>query len=204
MARISAEVAAQVIDSLADHGVAVVDEALPPELVDALWSRARRQPIDDFAFGGVGRGNDRLHESLRNDRILWLDPDDAITRSYFDWIESLRNELNRTLFLGLFEYECHLAWYPAGSFYQRHRDAFRGGASRRVSTVLYLNRAWASDDGGALVLYAPSASEPDAQGSRTVAPIYGRLVVFLSEEVPHEVLPAQRSRYSIAGWFRSA
>jgi len=28
------------------------------------------------------------------------------------------------------------------------------------------------------------------------------LVVFLSEEFPHEVLKAKRSRFSVAGWFR--
>jgi len=35
-----------------------------------------------------------------------------------------------------------------------------------------------------------------------VLPQLGTLVVFLSEEFPHEVLAAQRDRYSIAGWFR--
>ena len=30
----------------------------------------------------------------------------------------------------------------------------------------------------------------------------GSLVVFLSAELPHEVLPASRERMSIAGWFR--
>lgn len=28
------------------------------------------------------------------------------------------------------------------------------------------------------------------------------MVVFLSEKFPHEVLKANRKRYSIAGWFR--
>jgi SM-20-related protein len=28
------------------------------------------------------------------------------------------------------------------------------------------------------------------------------VVIFLSERIPHEVLPATRDRYSIAGWFR--
>jgi len=35
-----------------------------------------------------------------------------------------------------------------------------------------------------------------------VSPKGGRLVLFLSEEFPHEVLPANQERYSIAGWFR--
>ena len=36
----------------------------------------------------------------------------------------------------------------------------------------------------------------------TVTPNFGTIVVFLSEEFPHEVLPALRDRYAIAGWFR--
>lgn len=209
-ARISAEAATTIIDGLVTDGVMVIDNALPSGLVDALWSRAQQHPIDEFALGGVGRDENRRHDSLRNDLVLWLDPDDATTRWYFAWIESLRLELNRALFLGLFDYECHLACYPVGSFYRRHLDAFRGGASRRVSTVLYLNREWSDDDGGPLVLYRPETPEPRAQtGSRvpavrSVTPLYGRLVVFLSEEIPHEVLPARRARFSIAGWFRVA
>ena len=35
-----------------------------------------------------------------------------------------------------------------------------------------------------------------------VVPSGGSLVVFLSGEVPHEVLPATRERLSLTGWFR--
>jgi SM-20-related protein len=35
-----------------------------------------------------------------------------------------------------------------------------------------------------------------------VPPKNGTLVLFLSEEFPHEVLVAKKTRYSIAGWFR--
>ena len=36
----------------------------------------------------------------------------------------------------------------------------------------------------------------------SITPSFGTIVVFLSEEFPHEVLPAMRDRYAIAGWFR--
>jgi SM-20-related protein len=36
----------------------------------------------------------------------------------------------------------------------------------------------------------------------TLPPIGGTLVLFMSADMPHEVLAAHRSRYSIAGWFR--
>jgi SM-20-related protein len=43
--------------------------------------------------------------------------------------------------------------------------------------------------------------DDDSTGIRVV-PLHGTVVVFLSEEFPHEVLPAHRDRHSIAGWFR--
>ena len=47
-------------------------------------------------------------------------------------------------------------------------------------------------------MYHENEIEPFAR----VMPRMGKLAVFLSEEFPHEVLPARRDRYSIAGWFR--
>ena len=75
---------------------------------------------------------------------------------------------------------------------------FKGQQNRVLSLVVYLNPGWQHEDGGELVLYR---DESDAEGIR-VTPLMGTVVVFLSEEFPHEVLPAQRDRYSIAGWFR--
>lgn len=36
-----------------------------------------------------------------------------------------------------------------------------------------------------------------------IVPLHETFVVFLSQEFPHEVLPANRDRYSIAGWFQA-
>ncbi len=48
-----------------------------------------------------------------------------------------------------------------------------------------------------LVLYR--GDEPGA--IERILPSPGLMVLFLSEDFPHEVLPATRSRHSIAGWF---
>jgi SM-20-related protein len=61
--------------------------------------------------------------------------------------------------------------------------------------VLYLNEGWTAEDGGALRLHLPG-------GPRDVLPSAARLVAFLSERFEHEVLPAQRERLSLTGWFR--
>lgn len=109
-----------------------------------------------------------------------------------------RRGLNERLFLGLDFYEAHYAHYAPGAAYARHRDAFVGQRNRIVSTVLYLNRDWQEADGGQLLVYDEAA----ATVLERVQPRGGTLMVFLSERLPHEVLPARRSRYSIAGWFR--
>ena len=67
-----------------------------------------------------------------------------------------------------------------------------------LSTVLYLNRSWRAQDGGELLLYPEAGEQPLLR----LTPALGTLAVFLSEAFPHEVLPAGRDRYSIAGWFR--
>ena len=100
--------------------------------------------------------------------------------------------------LGLYSFESHFAVYQPGAFYKRHLDAFKGQANRVLSLVTYLNPDWQEADGGQLVIYT---SEEDKTGIR-VLPKFGTVVVFLSEEFPHEVLPATRSRSSIAGWYR--
>lgn len=104
--------------------------------------------------------------------------------------------MNRHLFLGLDSFESHLALYQPGNFYRRHTDAFRGERNRVVSLVAYLNEGWQPDQGGELVLY------PDNLAPIKVTPEIGTVVLFLSEEIPHEVLVTQRTRFGVAGWFR--
>jgi len=113
----------------------------------------------------------------------------------------LREQLDRELFLGLRELEAHYALYPPGARYARHRDRFRDDDARVLSAVLYLNDDWNEADGGALRLYFDTGvSTP----YRDIAPHAGTLVLFLSAEFDHEVLPATRERLSVAAWFRRA
>ena len=114
-------------------------------------------------------------------------------------METLRQALNRELYLGLFEFEAHLAIYPPGAVYKKHLDQFRGIGLRTVTTTLYLNDNWQAADGGQLRLYL---DETDPQRYLDVQPEAGTLVTFLSARFLHEVLPAARERLSITGWFK--
>ncbi|MCA6128155.1 2OG-Fe(II) oxygenase [Thalassolituus oleivorans] len=191
----------RIAEDLSHRGYAVIDCALPDNMTLQLAQRLLqliRQDDDSLQAAGIGRGDQHAQNRfVRQDKIRWLEQADEAEKAWLDYMSELRAYLNRRLFLGLFSYESHFAHYQPGAFYKKHLDAFRGQANRVLSTVLYLNNHWQASDGGELLIY-----NEDNQLIETVIPAYGRLVVFLSEEFPHEVKPAQRDRYSIAGWFR--
>lgn len=190
-------------DRLVERGWLTLDAAslLGPELLAGL--RAEIDALEQAAAmerAGVGRGVHFTRDrSVRRDRIAWLQGDTSRQQQLFDFFEVLRVGLNRTLFLGLRRFEAHYASYHPGDFYRRHVDSFRGRASRIVSLVLYLNDDWKPGDGGELQIFSREGPE-DICGC--VSPESGRVVMFMSEEVPHEVLPARRPRHSVACWFR--
>jgi SM-20-related protein len=170
-----------------------------PEL-KALTQRLALFSADDFSAAGIGRQADHTQNSeIRRDKIHWLDSTVPLENAFLCYMDKLKNHLNSRLFMGLFSYECHFAHYEPGAFYKKHLDAFKGNTNRVLSTVLYLNQNWHREYGGELALY-------DSQNhdliTHKVSPCFGKLVTFLSDEFPHEVLPATQPRYSIAGWFR--
>lgn len=184
---------------LMDRGYAICPAALPMDLVTDLCEELYGLSPNDFASAGIGRQTRHMHnEFVRKDRICWLTGESPASAAWLNWAADLQQYLNRRLFMGLFSFESHLAHYGIGDFYKRHYDAFQYQRNRVLSLVVYLNPTWGADDGGELVLYQ---SDEDLQGIK-VTPLMGTLVLFLSEEFPHEVLPAKRDRYSIAGWYR--
>ena len=188
------------IPQLAEQGYVIVDAALPDELAQALLGAARTQIASHSHAAGIGRQQGHaIDTSIRQDSICWLDDSDTASAAFLAHMEQLRLQLNEQLFLGLFKYESHFARYAPGAFYRRHRDSFKGARNRVISTVYYLNPGWAPQQGGELVIYRDDDSLVEK-----VLPLHNRLVIFLSEEFPHEVLPATHERFSIAGWFRQS
>jgi SM-20-related protein len=191
---------AQACAAVAAESSAIIPDFLPAPIVAALAATARRRDAaGEFRAAGIGRGTGRSERSdIRGDRTLWLD--DLVhapaERALWQALEQLRIALNEATFLGLFAFEGHYALYPPGTFYRRHRDRFRDDDARILSCVLYLNEAWTPADGGVLRLYSCGNRSHD------VVPVGGTLVCFLADRFEHEVLPATRERWSIAGWFR--
>ncbi|MDP9688051.1 UNVERIFIED_ORG: SM-20-related protein [Pseudomonas mohnii] len=189
----------QIVDDLATRGWSQQNIFLPQDLTRALAAECRKRAAEgELAPAAVGRGpSSEIREGIRGDHIQWIEPGQAeVCDSYLGLMDSLREALNRGLFLGLEDFESHFAMYPPGAFYLKHVDRFRDDDRRMVSAVVYLNDAWLPEQGGQLRMYLDEGAQYD------VVPIGGCLVVFLSGEVPHEVLPASRERLSLTGWFR--
>ena len=182
---------------LAGDGIVVRDDFLAPVRVRELIECARvRKARGEFAGGRIGGAVRVRRDEIRGDDTCWLEePLFAAERLLLADMEQLRLELNGAAYLGLFDLEMHYAWYPPGAGYARHVDQPRGRGDRVVSVVLYLNEAWIPADGGQLRFF-------DAETARNVEPLAGRLVAFVTAGREHAVLPTQRDRLSLTGWFR--
>ncbi len=193
-----------IAEALRTQAWCVIPDALPAPLRASLAGQMLDAGPAQFSPAGIGRHQEHtLAPDIRRDAIHWISGNTPAEQAWLQWADALRLFLNRRLFLGLDTFESHFAHYAPGAFYRKHRDAFRdagaNAATRRVvSVVAYFNADWGAEDGGELVMYDDAGATP----LQRVLPLAGTLVVFLSEDVPHEVCSARRDRYSIAGWYR--
>lgn len=192
-----------IITQLATQGWAVTKHFLPATTTAQLRAALLAEwQSGAFRHAGVGRGSSfEINPAIRNDRVSWLTTEhmQGPFQEYLQCMESLRLGLNRELFLGLLDYEAHLAVYPPGAAYKKHLDQFRGIGLRTITTTLYLNNNWQDVEGGQLRLYLDGTqSVPYVD----ILPECGTLVTFLSARFLHEVLPATRERLSMTGWFK--
>lgn len=197
-----------ILDQLCSRGYAVVDGFIPAEECIALRELLINRKLEGaFRPAAIGKADEKtIVSTQRNDHILWLDENDAAEeiRSWFKRVRLLADSIKRGLFLPINNFECHFAHYPAGSFYKKHLDGFRDKDERLISVIAYLNPDWTKEDGGELKIYdhhvKPKSKQPVID---VIEPLMGRLVLLLSQEIPHEVAKSQNDRYSITGWLRN-
>lgn len=183
---------------LTEQGWTVQDNFLAPNLVEQLAQACRAQHARGLLReAGVGKaGQFAINKTIRGDQIRWLETGMSnCTDAYLDAMNQLRMLFNEQLFLGLQGSENHFAMYSPGTFYQKHVDRFQHDDSRTISSVLYLNPDWKPEHGGELRLHL------DEQ-YRDIAPVANRLVLFVSADIWHEVLPTKEERLSLTGWYK--
>jgi SM-20-related protein len=195
---------AHAIEAIANQGYAIIDDFLTTDEIATLAEIIKNKWLNDQMVSAKTGKSGLKNQDIRSDYIAWLEEEDVTpaVQAYFRQMEMLRLMLNTQLFMNVQELETHAALYPVGGRYQKHLDQFSHGASdniqhRQLSTVLYLNENWQPHHGGALKLHL------DEDNAIDILPNAGRIVLFLSAKFWHEVLPANRERISLTGWFRT-
>ena len=202
-----------IVNDLTENGYAICEAFLPVHIIKALAEMAeKRFTAGEMLVAKTGKAANMQQAIYRHDSIYWLDEhsSNAAAQAYFTQIATLKNMLNQQLFMNLHDIETHLAVYPIGGVYLRHLDQLKQINNaptpvRQLSSVLYLNDNWQAHEGGELRLYLNSHLNAHLNTHKYVdiLPTAGKLVLFLSAEFWHEVLPATRNRISLTGWFRS-
>jgi SM-20-related protein len=185
------------IPSLINRGWYVETGVFPDLFCSELLNEAKDL---NWQTAKIGKGaGQQLDQSIRNDSIHWLSssPTSTHQKFYLETMNELMLFLNRELYLGLKEFECHFAHYQSTGFYKKHIDQHAGTLIRAVSAITYLN---SPTEGGELVIY--KKDNPDEVEAR-ISPKAGTFVCFLSNQIYHEVLPTIGERYSLTGWFRT-
>jgi len=195
----------KVIDDLAEQKYSVVDgfftSAEVQALRDGLLAKFEAERFKKSAIGN--QANEQVQTAVRGDFILWLDEATATgaEKAFFDTIQDFTQYLNRTCYMGIAKQEFHYALYPEGTFYKRHLDTFQNDSSRKLSMVCYLNdEDWKPEYGGELTIYL---NENGTEKALDIYPVKGRVVVFESQVLEHEVKPVKQKRLSITGWLKT-
>jgi SM-20-related protein len=186
------------IDQIEASGFGVCPNFLDTAHLQAIIDSFETRYLNlEFKSAGISK-NGEVVKAIRGDEIFWLEKDNATASesTYLEKIESFITYLNRTCYLGLASYEMHYAHYPVGSFYKKHLDKFKANSNRKLSVILYLNPNWEESHGGELMLYLEN-------DTLKINPTGGKLVVFESHKIEHEVLPTLLPRRSITGWLKT-
>lgn len=188
------------LDSLSHSGVSVSDQALT-SLRRNNWLEVLKhhQSQGLFKEAQIGRSSKlQQNTEIRNDSISWLEECREKDAPILSELNHWRELLNQHLFLSTRTAEAHFAQYPPGHFYKRHKDQHDSSTSRILTFVVYLHSEWKTEDGGELVI-----TEGDTDRvKQIIEPLPGRVVIFKSDEVWHEVRKSFFERSSLTGWFR--
>lgn len=174
------------------HAVVLDGVVGAPAAAMATWVRSC---AGHLRSRGVGRSPTRA-TTARSDGAAWLSdlPADRSSTLLEALFAALGAAIAQEARISLGRPTLQLARYGPGASYDKHLDAFRGGPTRRITAILYLNPAWTPSDGGELRVWAPG-------GPVRISPLHDRVVLFRSDIVAHEVCRSAGDRWAVTGWY---
>jgi len=195
---------------LLQRGAVVIDDFMPVSVAAAVSELVETSlaKYPDFQEDGI-QWRQPAPRNARSDVATWLAAgerpatDDVFATCVVPAFNAVLQDL-RSLMSLQGESEQQLAWYPGdGARYAPHTDAQADAETesdhRKVTGIFYCNTNWQPEHGGALRLWLP-----DSHGGETVdvEPVAGKLLLFLSGCIRHEVRSCYRSRCAVTYWFR--
>ena len=199
--------------SLLDGVAVVVQDHFDSSFMRALLNDARTlvaaapTRLHTAKFGS----DNNVSTAFRGDRTCWVTVD-LCKDMHLEAMKTLVQKLikgtkNLVTDLDLIpDYSLQFAIYPGnGAGYVKHLDFDRNkhkhegiatSTGRKLTAILYLNEEW---EGGQLRTYNKTADGLD-DVSCDIDPALGRMVLFRSDIVEHEVLPSWRDRMALTFW----
>ncbi|KAJ3211143.1 hypothetical protein HDU67_004756 [Dinochytrium kinnereticum] len=200
------------LEALWRQGFTFVDGLLDATIVNDARNRAVQMANEGLLIPAcqVRMEDDPFRDrKARDDVIAWLHPQDPLHPALATVVELMKTvqaDLKQVMWLqGEAEYQ--LALYRGdGGGYERHRDAFPNDQpsdteQRRVTAILYLTSPSPSamEFDGSLKVYRPL----DHPSGIEINAVPGRLVLFLSGVVDHQVMPVfGEERVAVTAWMR--
>lgn len=209
------------IRNLMERGYAYEDEWVKDTTMSNIYKEIEFLDYD----GKLMEVQQQKMTGYRTDRICWL-AFESLDREkqpglqeLFKKMISIPFELNKKCSLYLqASATFQIACYPTNGYYKKHVD---GGYEdlnngRKISAIYYANPPWTSKDGGRMKMYKrkPNPFEIEKRKSQglevpdqdkdeeaeQIEPTGGRLLIFRSRDMPHEVMMTKRKRYAITLW----
>ncbi|XP_066963340.1 uncharacterized protein Hph isoform X2 [Macrobrachium rosenbergii] len=199
-----------VMQDLNRYGVCVVDNFLGSDKAQPILQEVEALHVRGlFEDGQVVSPNvqDQARGIIRGDKITWVtgnEPQCANIRRLVSAVDSIIAKANHHQDAGqLAKYSitwrsrAMVACYPGqGARYVKHVDN-PDGDGRCITAIYYINKDWTPEGGGVLRIY-PEGNSQVAE----IEPLFDRMLFFWSDRRnPHEVLPANVTRYAITLWY---
>ncbi|CAE7605612.1 LPEAT1 [Symbiodinium microadriaticum] len=206
----ASELLGSAAEVLKSRRLAVVDGAFPADAIAQVQSELKMLRSEQVLQNDVNDVCNPLQEA----KYLPYGADDAasafrarcpITMQVTRQLAGLAAVLEELLGLDLAVPQSVMAaCYPPHASYKMHLDSYflqgcPDDVPRKVTVLLYCNHGWSPKVGGELRAWGPF---DQGQGpAQTIEPLPGRMVVFLSEEIWHEVLESHGERFALVDKF---
>lgn len=154
---------------------------------------------NQYRQAGIGHKNKALiDKQIRQSNTLWIENWNQFPALEFTGklLSNLMIEANRYFFLSMKRLEAQFAIYNPGGFYKKHLDQHQTG-HRLLTCIIYLNDV---EKCGELVIYNKKDRN---KVDKIIPPKQGKLVLFFSNQIFHEVLPTESLRLSLTTWMRN-